>query len=91
VTDGDPCAFCAMLASRPILSDRGAYYRSQKTASFEAHNDCGCSAAPAFSHDQQLPATSHAAAAVYNARGPGDSLVAFRKAWEARTAEGANA
>lgn len=31
-----PCAFCAMLISR------GAVYRSRETASFRAHDKCGC-------------------------------------------------
>lgn len=37
VTDGKPCAFCAMLASR------GPVY-SEETAFFESHHHCGCSA-----------------------------------------------
>ena len=37
VTDGKPCAFCAMLASR------GPVY-SQETAYFRAHGHCGCTA-----------------------------------------------
>jgi hypothetical protein len=45
VTSGNPCAFCAMLAGR------GAVYRTEATASFEAHNHCSCVAMPVFSHD----------------------------------------
>jgi hypothetical protein len=41
VTDGDPCAFCAMLAGR------GPVYK-EHTADFEAHDECGCSAAPYY-------------------------------------------
>lgn len=37
VSDGNPCAFCAMLVSR------GAAY-SESSASFKAHPHCGCSA-----------------------------------------------
>ena len=41
VTDGQPCAFCAMLASRgPAYSDETAYFR--------AHDHCGCTAEEAF-------------------------------------------
>ncbi|HLR84800.1 MAG TPA: hypothetical protein VK059_07600 [Nocardioidaceae bacterium] len=37
VTDADPCAFCAMLASRgPVYSEESRY--------FEAHPRCGCTA-----------------------------------------------
>lgn len=74
VTDGDPCAFCALLASR------GAVYK-EDTVGFQAHNLCGCSAAPAFSRDQELPEISKTAARVYRERGKGPALVAFRKAW----------
>lgn len=45
ITDGDPCAFCAMLASR------GPVYKSEQQAGFEAHDHCKCSAAPFFSKD----------------------------------------
>lgn len=44
VTDGSPCTFCAMLATR------GPVYRSEETASaiagtgLEYHNHCGCTA-----------------------------------------------
>lgn len=44
VTDGNPCAFCAMLASR------GAIYRDQITADgFDFHFMCGCTAEPEYS------------------------------------------
>ena len=42
VTDGDPCYFCLTLASR------GAVYKSEETASFEAHDHCACIAMPVF-------------------------------------------
>jgi len=41
VTDGDPCAFCALLASR------GPAYKAD-TVDFEAHDACGCSAEPVY-------------------------------------------
>jgi hypothetical protein len=87
VTDGDPCAFCALVASRGIVyKDEGTAGRdanSQFTGSglFKYHNDCGCIAAAAFARDQELPALSAKAAEVYKSRGSGDALVAFRKAW----------
>lgn len=46
ITDADPCAFCAMLASR------GPAYLSRKTASFQAHPHCACVAAPVWSRDE---------------------------------------
>lgn len=48
VTDGSPCAFCAMLAGR------GPVYKAE-TASFEAHRKCGCSAEPIYRNDQAWP------------------------------------
>lgn len=41
VTDGHPCAFCAMLASR------GPVY-AEDTVDFEAHSKCGCTAEISF-------------------------------------------
>jgi hypothetical protein len=89
VTDGHPCSFCALLASR------GVAYKSEKTASFEAHNLCGGTAAPAFTGDHELPAISTDADRVYRDRNrilrdlglnPKDytALQAFRIAWEHR-------
>lgn len=45
VTDGSPCAFCAMTAGR------GPVYRSEATAGFEAHRKCGCTGEPVYSTD----------------------------------------
>ncbi len=49
VTDGDPCAFCRMLASRGIV----AY--TAETASFKSHGGCGCTAEPAFEGSRVSP------------------------------------
>lgn len=46
VTNGDPCAFCRMLASR------GAIYKTKKTADFEAHGQCACTIEPLYSREQ---------------------------------------
>lgn len=44
VTDGNPCAFCAMLASR------GPVYRDAAAADgLQYHAHCGCTAEPAYS------------------------------------------
>lgn len=40
VTDGKPCAFCAMLAAR------GPVYVSEVSSSFESHPGCGCTCEP---------------------------------------------
>ena len=49
VTDGDPCAFCAMLASR------GPVYLSEDSAGFRAHDHCACTAEPVYSMDAPWP------------------------------------
>jgi len=45
VTDGAPCAFCAMLAGR------GPVYNSDTSGSFDAHRKCGCTAEPVYFTD----------------------------------------
>lgn len=42
ITDADPCAFCLVLASR------GAVYKTEETADFQAHDHCGCAAEPFY-------------------------------------------
>lgn len=84
VTDGNPCSFCALLASRGIA------YKSQRQADFKSHNHCMCSAAPAFSRDHELPELNKEALNVYYQATRGlpnkDRINAFRKAWESRAA-----
>lgn len=42
ITSGSPCAFCSMLAAR------GPVYKTAKTADFEPHGHCACTAEPVF-------------------------------------------
>lgn len=42
VTAGGPCDFCAMLAGR------GPVYKTDRTAGFQAHDHCACSAEPVY-------------------------------------------
>ncbi len=42
VTDSNPCAFCAMLASR------GPVYKTEQSASFRAHDHCSCTVEPFY-------------------------------------------
>lgn len=46
-TDEDPCAFCALLASR------GAVYLSESTAGFEAHDGDECLPEPLYEHEDE--------------------------------------
>jgi hypothetical protein len=42
LTDGNPCPFCLTLASR------GAVYKSEETADFQAHDACACHSVPVW-------------------------------------------
>lgn len=46
ITDGDPCPFCAMLASR------GATY-SRRGITFQAHDSCSCTAEPLYQREPE--------------------------------------
>jgi hypothetical protein len=61
-SDGDPCGFCAMLISR------GPVYRSEASASFSAHDRCGCSVRLVFRNDSD--------------GGWSDQATALRKLWD---------
>jgi hypothetical protein len=91
VTDGKPCAFCAMLASRGIVYKKhsfdGSNDRFVGDGEFKAHNHCACISMPAFSRSQALPESTQTAQRIY-AESTGDAtgagkLAAFRKAWAA--------
>lgn len=79
-TDGSPCAFCAMLSSR------GPVYKTETSASFEAHRRCGCGVEPVFSRDQEWPPGARDFKRLYDehAKGHSDPLNAFRRAYEGR-------
>jgi hypothetical protein len=76
VTDGSPCAFCAMVASRGIVS------KEEASAGFKAHGHCGCTAEPAFEGSALRPANAAFRAAWHESTsglsGP-DALAAFRR------------
>lgn len=92
MTDGDPCHFCAMLASRGVTFDRHSFDRSDARfvgeGDAKVHNMCGCTLKPAFSRSQQLPRVNDEAEQVWRESTAGLSgdaaRAAFRKAWEAR-------
>lgn len=52
VTDGNPCYFCLTLASR------GAVYKSEQAADFQAHDHCACQAVPIFEESALPPLTA---------------------------------
>lgn len=49
VTDGDPCAFCAMLAGR------GPVYLTEDSAGFRAHDHCACTAEAVYHNNAPWP------------------------------------
>lgn len=80
-TSGDPCAFCALLASR------GGVYYSEDTAGFEAHDHCSCEPEPLYNGQSTLPRGPAAGwARLYDehAKGGSDQLNAFRRAYSAK-------
>ncbi|WP_323986211.1 VG15 protein [Microbacterium plantarum] len=63
VTDGNPCAFCAMLASR------GPVYRDASTAEgLKYHAHCGCTAEPMYTEWEPTEAEQRYIDAYTNAR-----------------------
>jgi len=78
VTSGNPCAFCAMLASR------GPVYWSEETASFEPHGNCSCFPEVEYGEGYEWP--GHAREFQDLWRETGD-LKSFRSALRAQQAD----
>lgn len=93
VTDADPCAFCAMLASRgPIYISRATAARttgrSDRGAGEKYHDDCGCSVEPSFDRQADWPAKNRQFEKLWADTTAGlsgnNALNAFRRAHEAQ-------
>ena len=86
VTSGEPCAFCAMLATR------GAAFTAEESAGFEAHDHCSCSAEAAY-EGSAMPLTSQRLASQWESVTAGlsgdDALNAFRASLAGGEAEAA--
>lgn len=82
VTDADPCAFCALLASR------GAMY-SKTTVSFQAHDGDECTAEPLYEHEDEpssvLDLQEQWRKATAGTSGA-ESVRAWRRHWEGQRA-----
>ena len=78
VTDGDPCAFCAMLASRGPIYKQGSFDRAQ------VHDACGCSLMPVWSTDTGWPGRGKEFERLWRRSTRGltgkDAIAAFRRA-----------
>ncbi len=85
VTASDPCAFCAMLASR------GVRYKSEASASFEAHSHCRCEAAPCYSKEDAKALRDSGLAQEWQQATEGysgkDALKAWRRYWDGKDRE----
>lgn len=82
VTAGGACGFCAMAASR------GAVFKSDRTASFLAHDHCACSAEPVYP-GSQVPRQNREFAELWQSTTVGlsgaEARAAFNKAVRAGT------
>ena len=81
VTDGLPCAFCAMLASR------GPAYKSRQSASFDAHDHCACTVEPVYHRQSEWPGRNREFLGMWNestrgVHGSKASQNAFRRFYE---------
>jgi hypothetical protein len=80
VTSANPCSFCSLLASR------GAVYRSEASAGFEAHSHCMCVAAPVFSHADAQATRNNPLYQQYKQATKGtsgqDAMNAWRRYWD---------
>jgi hypothetical protein len=88
VTDGNPCAFCAMLASRgPAYKSRQSTTSgevwSQRVGGYRAHAHCGCQAEPVYSTRTTWPGRGREFEALWQSTTKGlsgkDALNAFRR------------
>jgi hypothetical protein len=84
MTDGDPCSWCAMLASR------GPVFHSAQSAGLDNqwHPHCACVPVPVFSRDDPWPGKAQEYRDLWYASKDdaedGDLLNAFRRAYEAK-------
>lgn len=83
VTSGSSCYFCRMLASR------GAVYRSDTSADFDAHGHCNCSIEPVFASHYEPTAQTRSDQRLWADSTDGlhgqDAVNAFRRAIYAQT------
>lgn len=76
VSDGKPCAFCAMLVSR------GAVYKSEASGGFRTHDGCGCSLVPFWELSPEQSAQAEEFRALWDDTYRAGGYSAFRRAYE---------
>jgi hypothetical protein len=92
VTDGDPCYFCAMLASRGPVYDDLSFDDSDPRfigpGEHKVHDHCGCSTEPVFDRKTKWPGKAKAAETAWidlsHELGHVPTINEFRRRWEGR-------
>jgi hypothetical protein len=92
VTDGDPCYFCAMLASRGPVYDDLSFDQSDPRfvgpGEHKVHDHCGCSTEPVFDRKTKWPGKAKAAETAWidlsRELGHVPTINEFRRRWEGR-------
>jgi hypothetical protein len=92
VTDGDPCYFCAMLASRGPVYDDLSFDQSDPrfigAGEHKVHDHCGCSVEPVFDRKTKWPGKARAAETAWidlsRELGHVPTINEFRQRWEGR-------
>jgi len=92
VTDGDPCYFCAMLASRGPVYDDLSFDESDPrfigAGEHKVHDHCGCSTEPVFDRKTKWPGKARAAETAWvdlsRELGHVPTILEFRRRWEGR-------
>lgn len=87
VSDGDPCAFCAMLVSRGAVYKDAASAGDARAGGIPYHDRDGCTAVPLYEHEEE-PAE---VAALYQqwldatvGKSGDDAVRTWRRYWDAR-------
>lgn len=92
VTDGDPCFFCAMLASRGPVYDDESFNQSDPRftgpGQHKVHDNCGCGNEPVFDRKTKWPGKASAANTAWTnlekELGHVPTILEFRNRWEGR-------
>ena len=96
VTDSDPCAFCAMLASRGPVYKKDSASRSDPRfagpGSAKVHDNCACTLEPVYATDTGWPGRAKEFQKLWNDNIRGrysgrDAINAWRRLYEARQRE----
>lgn len=87
VTDGDPCAFCAMLASRGPVYKSAEMAGDPRANADRFHDHCGCTVAPVYQDSdepwqRETDVLSDLWARITSGLSGGDAVAAWREFWQ---------